>query len=287
MSFESAVVKFRDVWYGVKEGIPTGGIPSVSVANICVYYVFKMLIYSQENDVLSLLRFVDDGLGFYDGTMDCFNVWFASVREISVNMYGLDLTVVVNPVSSCTQFLDIKFKFVDGKLTTNIFRKETDANKYLSFHSHHPRHVFRSIVFSQGIRYRRIINDDDILKLRLDELKRFFINSGFPDQLVSSILDGILLKPRSLSYVARDEKDFVIPWVVTYGPGFDETKTMARTVNEMLSMSDTWKNKELGKVIQVVPRRAPNLKNLLFRRKSLIYMILREVVHRNVIPLDV
>ena len=46
-SFQSAVVCFKGEWFGVVEGIPTGAIPSVSIANISVYYVFKQLIYSQ------------------------------------------------------------------------------------------------------------------------------------------------------------------------------------------------------------------------------------------------
>ena len=59
--------------------------------------------------------------------------WFNSIKSRSVDEYGLDLTVVVNPVTTYTQFLDIQFKFCSGELTTDIFRKETDANRYLSF----------------------------------------------------------------------------------------------------------------------------------------------------------
>ena len=268
--FESAVVNFRGEWFGVEEGVPTGGITSVSVANISVYYVFKMLIYSQENKLLDFLRFVDDGLGFFSGDIADFYIWFNSLREKSVDLYGLDLTVVVNPVTTFTQFLDIQFKFNRGMLTTDIFRKETDANRYLYFNSFHPRHMFRSIVFSQAIRYRRIINTDCILKDRLAELKTYFVKSGYPEKLISSILDGVFSKPRSLVYNnTRPTKNFITPWVVTYGPGFAETKKCAEEVNEMLSLSDTWKDRAVRRIIQVVPRRAPNLKDILFKRKSI------------------
>ena len=36
----------------------------------------------------------------------------------------------------------------------------------------------------------------------------------------------------------------------------------------MLKLSDTWKDHDVSRVIQVVPRRAPNLQDLLFKRKS-------------------
>ena len=87
--------------------------------------------------------------------------------------------------------------------------------------------------------------------------------------MVSSILDDIQSKPRSLIYNQdKDEKKFVTPWVVTYGPGFDETRKVAEDVNELLSLSDTWRDKDVGNVFQVVARRAPNLKDMLFRRRS-------------------
>ena len=270
-SFESAVVKFQGRWYGVKEGVPTGGVPSVSVANMCVFFVFKKLIYEQENSCLvDLLRFVDDGLGFFSGDIDNFYSWFNDVRETSVDLYGLDLTVCVNPVTSFTQFLDIQFKFNNGKLTTDIFRKPTDANRYLYFNSYHPRHTFRSIVYSQGMRYRRIINDNVILEKRLDELKVYFMNSGYPARLVNSILDSIPKKPRCLEYaVNQADKKIITPWVVTYGPGYDEAKNMEKNINELLSLSDTWKDADVQNVVKVIPRKGANLKSLLFRRKNL------------------
>ena len=77
-SFESSVLNFRGDWYGVEEVIPTGAVPSVSIANISVYYVFKQLVYHQENRLLEFLRFVDDGLGFFNGSVIEFNNWFES-----------------------------------------------------------------------------------------------------------------------------------------------------------------------------------------------------------------
>ena len=120
-------------------------------------------------------------------------------------------SVAVNNASNFTQFLDIRFKFVNSVLTTDIFRKETDANRYLFYNSFHPRHTFRSIVYSQAIRYRRIINSDSLLRQRLDELSTFFVNSGYPSQFVHSIFEDVLLKPRSLCYNSKKDKDFIVP----------------------------------------------------------------------------
>ena len=94
-----------------------------------------------------------------------------------VTTYGLDITYEVNPITEFTQFLDIQYKFEMDKLTIELFRKPTDANHYLEFSSFHPRHIFRSIVYSQALRYKRIENDDNILDERLRELSSFFDTS--------------------------------------------------------------------------------------------------------------
>ena len=56
---------------------------------------------------------------------------------------------------------------------------------------------------------------------------------------------------------------------MTYGPVYVEIKKVEKEINELLGLSDTWKSKSQKKIIQVVPRRAANLKDLLFKRKAL------------------
>ena len=52
-------------------------------------------------------------------------------------------------------------------LVTDINVKKTDARAYLNFDSYHPKQTFPSIVYSQMLRYRRIINSDVTLQERL------------------------------------------------------------------------------------------------------------------------
>ena len=96
-----------------------------------------------------------------------------------VSAYGLDITYNIKLITEYTQFLVIQYRFQEGKLTTDLFRKPTDANRYLEFSSFHPRHTFRSIIFSQELRYKRIVNNDDLLDVRLKELHNFFEQSSY------------------------------------------------------------------------------------------------------------
>lgn len=61
------------------------------------------------------------------------------------------------------------------------------------------------------------------------------------------------------------------PWILTYGQGYDEAKEKVPELNRILENSDTWKNEEEKEIprIKVVTRRAPNTKDILFKRKAI------------------
>ena len=198
--------------------------------------------------------------------------WFNSVRQQCCDTYGLDLTYEATQINQFSQFLDIQFKFENGKLTTDIYRKPTDANRFLEYSSCHPNYTFPSIVYSQALRYRRIINDDVLFETRLTELRQFFINSTYPCHVVDTALDKVNTLPRQLGYRERnvdDGKFCPATWITTYGDGFHEAKAKAEEVNKSLTLSPTWRHTKSRQVVKVVPRRASNLKDLLFKRKPL------------------
>ena len=78
--------------------------------------------------------------------------------------------------------------------------KPTDARRYLSPDSCHPGHTFNGVVYSQGLRIRRIVYNEDKLQSRLDELTDAFIISGYNKGSVKHILNKVAVKPRVLSY---------------------------------------------------------------------------------------
>ena len=145
-------------------------------------------------ELVNLLRYVDDGLGFWKGSEDSFVDWMSSLNISSKDQFGLSFTYEFFETDQFANFLDISLKFEfdsDLQLITDIYRKPTDANRYLHFTSHHPRHVFYSVVYSAALRYRRIINNDDTLQLRLKELNVIFEKSGYPTEMVNTILHKV------------------------------------------------------------------------------------------------
>ena len=65
-----------------------------------------------------------------------------------------------NPVCDCEpeeaiQFLDTSCKIVEGKIITDLYRKETDRNQYLLPSSCHPAHITENIPYSMAMRIVR------------------------------------------------------------------------------------------------------------------------------------
>ena len=163
-SMESAVGVFKDNWYKPNKGIPTGGSCSVPLANIAVYFVLYNAIYSNQNkmnNIVSIKRFIDDGVGIHYMSPREFSLWknflTDEVRKVGLNIKESDWNIAENS-SDHVNFLDIQF-WIDreGKIQTDLYVKPTDSRRYLSFESCHPNHMFAGIVYTQALRIRRIV----------------------------------------------------------------------------------------------------------------------------------
>jgi hypothetical protein len=126
-------------------------------------------------------------------------------------------------------------------------------------------------VYSQALRYKRIINNTDTLKLRLNELTGCFLNSGYPLKMVKGIMDDVIKRTRNLDYkVKPKEAPFPVAWVQTYSPATSEIQTLVKETNIVLKQSPNWKDEE--KVIGLVNRRGKNIGDIVLQRKRFALM---------------
>ena len=274
--FEAAVLNFGQKWYRLARGIPTGAVCSVDLGNIAVYYVLKTLLYSvpeRSRMLINVMRFIDDVTGQAHGPTEALLSMLESLRQEMIRTFSLDITFEAHSVRQPTQFLDFLYVFKASGLETDLYRKPTDANRFLYYSSFHPPHIYRGIVVSQFHRYRRNISNDDMLEVRLSELRQTFIESAYPPKMVDQTLESLRGTPRSLDYVDRSDSSFGenIPWIVTFGPGFREARAFSRKANQKLLSCNTWKSKPEAErpQVKVVARRAPSLKDKLFRRRAI------------------
>ena len=176
------------------------------------------------------------------GPTDQFHTWVQWLDNSTRTRYGIEFT---SRIGKEVEFLDILISFDrSGIAITDLFVKPTDARRCLSPDSCYPGHTLYGVVYSQGLRIiRRIVSNEDKLQSRLDELTDAFIASGYNKGSVKRILDKIAAKPRVLSYNKKNRNDkIIVPWVITYGPGVEETRSFVQHGSKILNKSSTWKD---------------------------------------------
>ena len=72
----------------------------------------------------------------------------------------------------------LPFLDADGSLKVGVYRKQTHADRYLPYESHHPIHVKRGVVRSLVRRAEEISSDDQLLKKEMRHLKTMFPVNG-------------------------------------------------------------------------------------------------------------
>ena len=217
-----------------------------------------------------LVRFFDDGNGCWIGRLADLYLWFRAVCNLLFVHFKLKLTIKVVKSHKFIEFLDVKYRFVGGVLDTDLYTKPTDAHNYLNFNSCHPKSVFSSIIYSQALRYRRIVIDNNTLHFRYLDLSNYFMNCDYPKKLISDILSSIESKPRILTYNNKtSDKPFLVQWIHIYGPGHDELKSYVKKLNAQLSKSETFKSHTNKNIIQVVSKKGANIESVLCKQKQL------------------
>ena len=227
------------------------------------------------DELIAMKRFVDDLTGLWRGSHDLFCLWAdtvnAKLKEVGLSLKSDPLAVWdINPPGVYSVFLDIKYMFhvEDRSLQTDINIKKTDARVYLHFSSFHPRQTFPSIVYSQCLRYQRVINDAPRLIQLLAELKDCFVRSGYPKKMIDGIIEDVLKRPRNLEPVKRQNTPPAkVLWVHTFGAQSDTIKQLVTESNKIIKQTPVWKDEP--KPLQMVCRRGKNLGDQLLQRKRL------------------
>ena len=228
LSLDSAVGQFGDTFYKQINGVPTGGSICVQLANIAVFYIMRKCVYCNEDlmsKVISLKRYIDDGAGFFNGTPRQFSDWIAKVNSL-LRRYSLTIDEYsIKSNHELEPFLDLKFAFDEsGDLQTDLYIKPTDSRAYLQYGSEHPNHTYSGIVYSQFLRLRRIINNNERLKAAIDVMKQQFLIYNYPKKMVSNIAEKVSKMERNLSIhkdksknMATDSSSTPIRAISTFG----------------------------------------------------------------------
>ena len=264
-SLRASVAKYDGSWWKQNHGIPTGGSLCVQLANITVYYVMSKNVYSiphMMTNITEVMRFIDDGAGFHFGSEEQFNDWLAKVNECIAPLgLCIDESSFKKP-SYYINLLDIQYCFdSDGELQTDLYVKETDSRSYLNFSSAHPNHTFSGNVYSQSLRLRRIINSQERLRTRLDDLAASFKKAGYPESMINGITTKVFTSERDISVKQQKvfDNDDKIRVVSTYKADENIVKAVKNS-EDNLKLTQSFRSQQ-GPLFKFVKKVGPNIKS--------------------------
>ena len=138
-------------------------------------------------------RFIDDILVIWTGTDETFHEFFNFLNSFHPTI-KFDAPQHDPEENSC-EFLDLKISIKDGRIFTDLYRKETSKPNALLPSSAHPGHIFSNIVYSMAFRLMRICSEEDTFEMRLSELKRDFL---LPRNYHSRVIDSQFKRVKNL-----------------------------------------------------------------------------------------
>ena len=99
-------------------------------------------------------------------------------------------------------------------------------HKYLHFTSSHPNHTKRSIVYSQGLRVKRICSEKEDFLKHMREIKLWFLKRDYPENIADHELGKVVF---SESSQWNNKRDKGVCLIATYYPLLQNTgKTFYR-----------------------------------------------------------
>ena len=168
-------------------------------------------------------RFIDDIFGIWKGTVQSFLEFVQLCNSIEPR---IKLTYEICHEKAV--FLDVLMeRNVDGSITTKLYTKDTDRQRYLHVTSDHPEHTKTGISKGQLRRPRRICSEDTDFDIASRNLTQKMTERGYKKRVVEKHFRGIRSVSRKDALVRvekrRDQEDSV-NFVTTFSSYLPDVK---------------------------------------------------------------
>ena len=127
---------------------------------------------------------------------------------------------------------------VDNKLETNLFSKPTDFHRLLHFNFAHPFYNKKSIVYSKGLRIKRLCSSPLTFQKHSENLKTCFCNRRYPQKVVDTQIKRVSEKSLDELFERPNRKETRVPLVVKYHPRFHNLSAIIRKYFRFLHAKD-------------------------------------------------
>ena len=166
-------------------------------ANIFMARLERELLLKAPNGLIPIerIRFIDD----------IFAIWTHGIEKLQqfltyINKFHPTIKFDCTYSHKTVNFLDTTIYInSNNKLESDLYIKPTDRTLLLHNNSFHPQSCKNSIIYSQALRYRRIISDNSKLHERLNHLLVALIHRGYKYDTIVTAFN------KALEYNTQDE----------------------------------------------------------------------------------
>ena len=244
-------MEFNDKFYVQRgRGLATGTKCAPTVADLTMGYL-EIKIRSVLNEKLGpqtanhfyeyLKRFLDDGILW----------WPLALCEpqellLILNTVHPHIKFEMSVNAQEAIFLSLKIKKVGNEVEIDINYKKTDAHAYLTFSSSHPYHTRANLPFNLFRRIHQIVENEEQKNWRMEEMKIFLLDRGYPRNLLDQAMSRVLAIPQSDLRLSKQkiENKNALTFVTTHNPANPEIKSKVSSILQAMTVDD-----HIGKVI--------------------------------------
>ena len=200
---------FAGLFFQQIQGTAMGAAFSPTIANIFMSVTLHNFLQTQETQPLLLTRYIDDIFIIWpnEHTLNTFlqalNNYHPHLRfthvtsNSSVNF--LDLTIYKGPDFHLTHQLDLR-----------TFQKPQNLYQYLDYTSAHPKHIYRSIVLGECVRYLRSNTRPETYAAITASFQARLQERNYPNKLTGKLISRIKFSSRSqyFKHIYRQHKPY-------------------------------------------------------------------------------
>ena len=187
-----------------------------SYACIFMDRVESDFLASEEIQPWVWLRYIDD----------IFFVWTEGEEKLReflerLNSFHPNLKFTFDYSTKQVNFLDLIVSTQNNEFVTDLYCKPTDCHQFLHYDSCHPTHTKSSIIYSQGLRIRRLCSDDLSFERHMSNLGQWFGKRGYPKDLIDSQIKRVserTTRNNENCNSGAGKKNVGVPLVLTYHP---------------------------------------------------------------------
>ena len=159
-------------------------------ANIFLAMLERKLLQKAPNDLIPIewIRFIDDIFAIWTHGIEKLEQFLAYINEFHPTI-KFDYTYSHKSVN----FLDTTIYLNSlNKFESDLYIQPTDRTLLLHNNSFHPHSCKNAIIYSQALRYRRIITDNNKLLQRLNNLLIALIHRGYKHDNITTFFNNAL-----------------------------------------------------------------------------------------------